>query len=460
MFNPMEYVETQADIFVRESVTELSGSDRLYEVVTQVRDYLRDSQRHNFVRSVIDPKVREMLKTEVTHYLTSRPNLHIPGISLKQLVDAVQQEILYFGPIQKALDDPSVTNIDINAPKDVYIERNGEEEYCPDMAFKDDIHLETMINRMLIADGKTLTANEPHIDSLFEKYRICAVLGTSRGGIATEGTCVSIRKFSDETITPKDLIRMGSISEEMDQFFAHVIPCCNAIVAGATNSGKTTTLMALPLYFNEDTRIITIEDSPEMMLRRKKAFQHYRNIVALQTKAHDNKDKGYDIARLTKVSLRMRPFKILIGEVRDAQACRQAQAAMNTGHGTYMTIHASSAKNAAVRIVQLAGDGYNDETIAAQLADTVDLILFQQKIKKSRVITSVIELVGYEQARRPVCRNLFRFVQTGVDAEGFAEGYHERLEGISEELALKLEINMIPKDIIESYVHVKENGDP
>jgi pilus assembly protein CpaF len=457
MFNPMEYVETQADLLVRESVAELSGSDRLYEVVTQARDYLRDSQRHNFVRSVIDPKVREMLKTEVTHYLTSRPNLHIPGVSLKQLVDAVQQEILYFGPIQKALDDPSVTNIDINAPKDVYIERNGEEEYCPDMAFKDDIHLETMINRMLIADGKTLTANEPHIDSLFEKYRICAVLGTSRGGIATEGTCVSIRKFSDETITPKDLIRMGSISEEMDQFFAHVIPCCNAIVAGATNSGKTTTLMALPLYFNEDTRIITIEDSPEMMLRRKKAFQHYRNIVALQTKAHDNKDKSYDIARLTKVSLRMRPFKILIGEVRDSQACRQAQAAMNTGHGTYMTIHASSAKNAAVRIVQLAGDGYNDETIAAQLADTVDLILFQQKIKKSRVITSVIELVGYEQARRPVCRNLFRFVQTGVDENGFAEGYHERLEGISEELALKLEINMIPKDIIESYVHVKEN---
>jgi pilus assembly protein CpaF len=445
IFNPMEYAGVQETDFVGEPSSELSGSEKLYDVVTQTRNHLRDSRRHEFVRSVIDPKVRETLKMEVVRYLTSRPNLQIAGIPLKQLIDAVQQDILYFGPIQKALDDPDVTNIDINSPKDVYIERNGEEEYCPDMAFKDDVHLETMINKMLVADGKTLTANEPHIDSLFEKYRICAVLGTTRGGIATEGTCVSIRKFSDETITPADLVKMGSISEEMNRFFAQVIPCCNAIVAGATNSGKTTTLMSLPLYFHEDTRIITIEDSPEMMLRRKKAFQSYRNIVALQTKTHDNKDKCYDIARLTKVSLRMRPFKILIGEVRDSQACRQAQAAMNTGHGTYMTIHASSAKNAAVRIVQLAGDGYNDETIAAQLADTVDLILFQQKIKKSRVVTSVIELVGYEQARRPVCRQLFRFVQTGVNADGFVEGYHEKVEEISEELASKVETYICAK---------------
>jgi pilus assembly protein CpaF len=453
----MEYAGVQEIDYVSEPLSELSGSEKFYEVVTQTRSHLRDSHRHEFVRSVIDPKVRETLKTEVVRYLTSRPNLQIAGIPLKQLIDAVQQEILYFGPIQKALDDPDVTNIDINSPKDVYIERNGEEEYCPDMAFKDDIHLETMINKMLVADGKTLTANEPHIDSLFEKYRICAVLGTARGGIATEGTCVSIRKFSDETITPENLVEMGSISEEMNRFFAHVIPCCNAIVAGATNSGKTTTLMSLPLYFHEDTRIITIEDSPEMMLRRRNAFQNYRNIVALQTKTHDNKDKCFDIARLTKVSLRMRPFKILIGEVRDSQACRQAQAAMNTGHGTYMTIHSSSAKNAAVRIVQLAGDGYNDETIAAQLADTVDLILFQQKIKKSRVITSVIELVGYEQARRPICRQLFRFVQTGMNADGFVEGYHERVEGISEELAVKLEINLVPKESVEAYICAKGN---
>ena len=169
----MEYTEKQSNDHSLESTAEFVGSDRFHEIVNQVRNYLRDVHRHDFAQSVIDSSVRENLKSEVIHYLTTRGDLR-GRFPLKQLIEAVQQEILYFGPIQKALDDPSVTNIDINSPRDVYIERNGEEEYCPDMAFKDEIHLETMINRMLVADGKTLTANEPHIDSLFEKYRICA----------------------------------------------------------------------------------------------------------------------------------------------------------------------------------------------------------------------------------------------------------------------------------------------
>jgi pilus assembly protein CpaF len=224
----------------------------------------------------------------------------------------------------------------------------------------------------------------------------------------------------------------------MDEFFSQVLPWCNAIIAGATNSGKTTTLMAVPLYFSPDTRIITIEDSPEMMLRRRGSYKDYHNIVSLQTKDHENKEKRFDIARLTKVSLRMRPVKVMVGEVRDSQACRQAHESMNTGHNTYFTIHASSAANAAVRIVQLAGDGYNDEVIAAQLADTVDLILFQQKMGKSRVIAEVAELTGYEGARKPVVRSIFKFEQAGLGADGYVSGKHRRLAGISEGLADKL----------------------
>jgi len=353
--------------------------------------------------AVIDPTVRQGMEKEILHYIMEQ-GFRIPGIPQNQLLARIQQEILYFGPIQSALDDADVTNIDINHYSEVNIERLGEEEFHPEMRFQDEAHLEVVINKMLMADGKALTANEPHVDSLFEKFRICAVLGTARGGIATEGTCASIRKFSEETLTPEDLVRSGTMSKEMDEFFRQILPWCNCIIAGATNSGKTTTLMALPLYFDTDTRIITIEDSPEMMLRRRSCYRDYHNIVALQTKDHENKEKRFDIARLTKVSLRMRPVKILIGEVRDAQACRQAHESMNTGHSTYFTIHASSARNAAVRVIQLAGDGYNDEVIASQLADTVDLIIFQQKLCKSRVITEVAELIGFEGARRPLCR--------------------------------------------------------
>ena len=448
-FNPLEHFDIKQAEVVQD--VNISASDRINNLTEKVRAYLRDMHRQSFARSVINPEVREELKTVINDYINQIPNLRFSTKEKDSVITTIQQEILYFGPIQKALDDPAVTNIDVNTPYDVFIERNGEEEYRPDMAFFDEVHLENVINKMLIPDGKSLTANEPHIDSLFDNYRICAVLGVKQGGIATESTCVSIRKFSEETISPDDLVKLGTMSQEMDEFFRDVIPCSNCIIAGATNSGKTTTLISFPLYFEKNTRIITIEESPEMMLRRKKAYRDYRNIVALQTKHHENIEKRYDIAKLTKVSLRMRPWKIIVGEVRDGQAARQTHEAMNTGHNCYVTLHASSARNAATRIVQLAGDGYNDEAIAAQLADTVDLIIFQQKIKKSRIITEVVELTGYEGAKHPICKTIFEFVQTEINEDDYVLGYHRMVNGISEELASKMRVNMVPAKTIKKW---------
>ncbi len=449
VFNPYQHIG-RTDIGVVRDI-DVPAADRLHDALGNVRAYLRDEHANSFAQSIIDPAVREEMKAVISDYLTERRNLHIRGVELESLIKTIQQEILYFGPIQKALDDPAVTNIDINTPRDVYIERNGEEEYRPDLGFKDEEHLYNVINKMLIPLGKTLTANEPHVDSLFENYRICAVLKADRGGIATESTCVSIRKFAEDTLSPEQLVEYGTISAELDAFFRDVIPCTNIIIAGATNSGKTTSLVSFPLYFTENTRIITIEDSPEMMLRRKKAYRNYRNIIALQTKHHENHEKRYDIAKLTKVSLRMRPWKIIVGEVRDSNAARQTHEAMNTGHNCYVTLHASSARNAATRIVQLAGDGYNDEAIAAQLADTVDLIIFQEKIKKSRVITEVVELISYDGAKHPVCCTLFEYVRTGVSDEGFSSGYHRRVHPVSLELAAKMRANMVSEEKISEW---------
>lgn len=450
IFNPLEHVGRH-DIKIIKNI-DISSTDRLHEVVSKVRAYLRDNYGSSFAKSIINLSAREELKSIIADFLNQRRNLHIQGVELESLIKTIQQEILYFGPIQKALDDSAVTNIDINTFRDVYIERNGEEEYRPDLGFKDEDHLYNIINKMLIPLGKTLTANEPHVDSLFENCRICAVLKADRGGIATESTCVSIRKFADDTISPEELVQYGTISQDMDDFFRDVVPYSNIIIAGATNSGKTTTLVSFPMYFHHNTRIITIEDSPEMMLRRKKAYHNYRNIISFQTKYHENPKKRYDIAKLTKVSLRMRPWKIIVGEVRDGEAARQAHEAMNTGHFCYMTIHASSAPNAATRIVQLAGDGYNDEAIAGQLADTVDLIFFQQKLKRSRVITEIIELIGYEGAKHPIYNTLFKFVQTGVSEDGFIKGYHQRVGTISPDFAAKLKSNMVSEGHIKKWL--------
>lgn len=449
IFNPHQHTGRH-DVEVIRDVS-ISSTDRLYTIISKVRSYIRDEYASSYAKSVIDPLVREELKTLIADYITPRTNLHLIGLELDSLIKTVQQEILYFGPIQKALDDPLVTNIDINSPRDVFIEKNGEEEYRPDLGFKDEEHFVNTINKMLIPLGKTLTANEPHVDSLFEKYRICAVLNADRGGIATESTSASIRKFPEDTVSPEQLIEYGTISKEMDEFFRDAVPCSNVVIAGATNSGKTTTLISFPLYFSENTRIITIEDSPEMMLRRKKAYGNYRNIVAFQTKHHENPEKRYDIAKLTKVSLRMRPWKIIIGEIRDSNSARQTHEAMNTGHNCYVTLHASSARNAATRIVQLAGDGYNDETVAAQLADTVDIIIFQQKIKKSRIITEVVELIGYEGAKHPICKTLFEYVQTGINDEGYVQGVHRRLGCISEGLSDKMRVNLVPEERINRW---------
>jgi Flp pilus assembly CpaF family ATPase len=194
------------------------------------------------------------------------------------------------------------------------------------------------------------------------------------------------------------------------------------------------------------------------MLRRKKAYHRYRNIVPLQTKHHENPEKRYDISKLTKVSLRMRPWKIIVGEVRDGNAARQAHEAMNTGHNCYLTLHASSAQNAATRIVQLAGDGYNDEAIAAQLADTVDLIIFQQKIKKSLVINEVVELIGYEGAKHPICRTIFEYIQTGINNNGYSIGYHRKAHPISKELATKLRISLVPDKNIQRWTTIATEG--
>lgn len=427
----------------------LSSSDLLYQIIDQVRAYLRNNHSQVFAQSVIDGQARQKMKKIIAEYLTPRKDAYLKGQNIEKIIESVQQEILYYGPIQKALEDPRVTNIDINSSRDVFIERDGEEEYHPEYGFNDEDHLNNVINKMLTPLGKTLTANEPHIDSIFEGFRICAVLHANKGGISTESTAVSIRKFSEETISPEKMVEYGTISSEINEFLRDVVPHANVIIAGATNSGKTTTLISFILYFPFHTRIITIEDSPEMMLRRKPAFAEYKNIIHLQTKQHENIEKRYDIAKLTKVSLRMRPWKMIIGEVRDGNAAKQAHEAMNTGHNCYLTLHSSSAKNAATRIVQLAGDGYNNESVAAQLAETVDIIIFQQKIGKLRVISEIVELTGYEGAKYPICNTIFEYQIIRKEGETNQKYIHVKTGKISEGLANKLRAGQVKeKDII------------
>lgn len=444
-FRPYEHREIKKQIIQE---VDLSATERVYKIAEQVRYYLRERHSHLFAKSLMSKESRNELLLVIADYVKENTEIHLPGIPVEKLMHTLQNEIVHLGPIQEALDDPRVANIEINGPNDIYLELNGEEVYRPDLAFRNEDHLYRVIDKMLLPMGKSLTANEPHIDSQFEGFRICAVLGKDRGGISSDGPAVSIRKFSPDILTDEYLIETGSVSSEIIDFLKDAIPGgSNVIIGGSTNSGKTTTLIRLPLYLDKHERIITIEDSPEMLLRHKHAYKAYRNIVALETKPHEKTNRRYDIAKLTGVSLRMRPFKIIIGEVRFSEAARQAHEAMNTGHALYMTIHCSSARHAAIRIVQLAGDGYNDDVIAAQLADNVDLVIFQQKIKSQRIITEIVELVGYEGAKKPIVNPLFIWRKVGETGTKVV-GVHQRIGTISKELADKWRNHLIPEERI------------
>ncbi|PKM81070.1 MAG: hypothetical protein CVU89_11040 [Firmicutes bacterium HGW-Firmicutes-14] len=449
-FKPYEYTEIPGDCTHPVSI---SDTEKIYKAAEQVRLYLRECHSHLFAKSLLSRESRNILKAVIADYIKENTEMHIPGLPVEKCINAVQNEIVHLGPIQEALDNPDVSNIEINGPHDIYLEVRGEEVYRPDLAFRDEDHLYRVIDKMLLPMGKSLTANEPHVDSQFEGFRICAVLGKDKGGISSDGPSVSIRKFSPDIFTDEEMIRSGTLSAEMIDFLKDAVPGgSNIIIGGSTNSGKTTTLIRLPLYLDKHERLITIEDSPEMLLRQKKAYREYRNIVALETKFHENPKRKYDIAKLTGVSLRMRPFKIIIGEVRFSEAARQAHEAMNTGHALYMTIHCSSARHAAIRIVQLAGDGYNDDVIAAQLADNVDLIFFQQKIKNRRIITEISELLDYEGAKKPVVSPLFRWRKTGEE-NGNVTGRHVRVGAISGGLADKWRNNLIPEERLRRWLN-------
>jgi pilus assembly protein CpaF len=442
IFNPLEYTDYKPEIQVKDDYINISDSEKIYNLTNIVKTYLRDNYGELYISSLTNPEHRKEVKYIISDFIKENRKWEF-NLSLEQVIAKVQEEITELGIIQKALDDPSITNIDINGISSTYVEQNGVDVFRPDITFQSEDHLYQIIDRLLLMEGKTLTAAEPHIDSFFRGFRVCAVLGKNRGGISTFGPLLSIRKFAPDVFSDEEVIAYGNVSEEIRDFLAVVVPGgANILITGGTNSGKTTTLIRLPLYLEHSTRICTIEDSPEMMLQLKEAYKDYKNIFSLEQKKFDGKkEREYDIAKNTVVALRLRPVWIIIGEARTEEAAYQALQAMNTGHFVAMTIHANSAREGAVRFVQLAG---NNQTIAAQVASSLDLIIFQKKMKNGkRVVTEIVEITGYKGAEEPIFQSIFKY--------DLKQQKHYRTGYISEALAEKLRMQFIPEEIIKRW---------
>jgi pilus assembly protein CpaF len=340
--------------------------------------------------------------------------LEAEGISLTRverlrLFEAISAEILGFGPIEPLLKEPTVSEIMINGPKQVYVERSGKLELA-DVEFNDDEHVMRVIDRIVSPLGRRIDESSPTVDArLPDGSRVNAVIPP----IALNGPTVTIRKFSKDPFTVDDLIRFGTFTPEMATFLKACVEArLNIVVSGGTGSGKTTMLNVLSSFIPDDERIVTIENAAELQLRQD-------HVVRLESRPPNIEGKGeVTIRDLVINSLRMRPERIVVGECRGGEALDMLQA-MNTGHdGSMTTAHANSPRDTLSRLETMclmAGMDLPVRAIREQIASAVDLIVQQDRLKDgTRKITNVTEVQGME-GDVIVLQDIFTFQQTGVE---------------------------------------------
>ena len=322
--------------------------------------------------------------------------LEAEGISLTRverlrLFEAISAEILGFGPIEPLLKDPTISEVMVNGPRQVYVERSGRLELT-DVQFHDDDHVMRVIDRIVSPLGRRIDESSPTVDArLPDGSRVNAVIPP----IALNGPTITIRKFSKDPFTVEDLVRFGTFTAEMATFMKACVEArLNIVVAGGTGSGKTTMLNVLSSFIPDDERIITIENAAELQLRQD-------HVVRLESRPANIEGKGeITIRDLVINSLRMRPERIVVGECRGGEALDMLQA-MNTGHdGSMTTAHANSPRDTLSRLETMclmAGMDLPVRAIREQIASAVDLIVQQERLKDgSRKITSVTEVQGME----------------------------------------------------------------
>lgn len=364
-------------------------------------------------------EVEEVISSFCQRVLDDNPMNNVPRGERARIVTDICDEILGLGPIEPLLKDESITEVMINGPKKIFVERKGKLQLT-NVQFHDDDHLMTIIERIVSPLGRRIDESSPLVDArLADGSRVNAIIPP----LSLIGPCVTIRKFAKTPLSIDNLVGFGSLSEEMAEFLnACVKARLNIMVSGGTGSGKTTTLNVLSSFIPDDERIVTIEDAAELRLQQ----QH---VVTLEARPANLEGKGaITIRDLVRNALRMRPDRIIVGEVRSGEALDMLQA-MNTGHdGSLTTGHANSPRDILSRLetmVLMAGMDLPVRAIREQIASALDLIIQQSRIQDgSRKITHVTEVQKME-GDTIVLQDLFTYVQTGIDEQGKSVGYYE-----------------------------------
>ncbi len=388
-------------------VSRLTGQD-----LVRLKKFLIDNVSRAIEAEGVSANQRDDFIKQQIEAVYDQANLKLPQDLRGMILKEVLNELLGYGPLQPLLGDPEVTEVMVNGPKSVYIEKKGQLQKSQ-VVFDDDNHVLQIIDRIILPLGRRIDADSPTVDArLPDGSRVNAVIPP----VAIDGPSITIRKFSKEKLGINNLIDFGSVTEKMAEFLrACVLAHLNIIISGGTGSGKTTLLNVLSSYIPENERIITIEDAAELQLQQD-------HVLRMETKPAGVDGRGAVVIRdLVRNSLRMRPDRIVVGEVRGGEALDMLQA-MNTGHdGSLTTVHANSPRDAIARLetlVLMAGMDLPLKVVRQQIASAVDLIVQQTRLKDgSRKVTAATEVAGME-GDTVVLTDVFKYEQTGVSTEG------------------------------------------
>ena len=386
------------------------------EIHTHIIDEMPDDLQRVISQSSADQKeLRRLVEGMCADAIKDNP-FAIPLGDRERLVEELISEILGLGPIEPLLKDPSVTEVMVNGPDSIYIERKGRLQKT-DVRFRNTEHLMHIIDRIVTAVGRRVDESSPMVDArLADGSRVNVIIPP----LSLTGPCVTIRKFSKDVLTVDKMIEFGSFDQRMAEFLEDCVKGrLNIVVSGGTGSGKTTLLNVLSSYVPATERIVTLEDSAELQLKQD-------HVVTLETRPPNIEGEGEVTMRdLVRNALRMRPDRIIVGECRTGEALDMLQA-MNTGHdGSMTTAHANSARDALSRLetmVLMSGMELPLRAIRSQIASAVDIIVQIARLcDGSRKIINIAEVTGME-GDIITLQDLFYFENHGVDQDGRITG--------------------------------------
>jgi pilus assembly protein CpaF len=393
------------------SPLELEWKQRIYDRLLEVADLTQ-------LASLENSKARVQIR-EITTRLFAEQSAPLALPQRQLLARRIEDEVLGLGPLEPLLGDPTVSDILVNGAKSVYVERRGKLEPTT-ITFNDDAHLMNIIDRIVSAVGRRVDESSPMVDArLADGSRVHAIIPP----LAIDGPMLSIRRFAVERLGVADLLRYGTLTEPVaNALRSIVLGRLNVVISGGTGAGKTTMLNVLSGFIPPTERIVTIEDSAELQLQQP-------HVVRLETRPPNIEGKGEVPQReLLRNSLRMRPDRIVVGEVRGAEALDMLQA-MNTGHdGSLTTVHANTPRDALGRIetmVSMSGIAFPIKALRAQIASAVNIVIQIQRGEDGRRrVVSVQEISGME-GEVITMSEIFTFRRTGIDTEGNIQGQLE-----------------------------------